>query len=113
MLSSFQLCHQAVQCDFDGNPVNNVPVAVTTGSCRVGVVQTAITGSTASFSGWTTEELHYAQAADADIAPINRWMREGEEQPQPSWEGVSPCWPATKAYWSQWQRLYFKNGILV
>ncbi len=36
ILSSPQLCHQAVQCDFDGKPVNNVPTAVTTESCQVG-----------------------------------------------------------------------------
>ncbi len=110
-LSSPQLCHQAVQCDFDGKPVNNVPTAVTTESCQVGVVQHAVTASTSSFSGWTTEELCAAQAVDPDIAPIQRWMNESMERP--SWEDVSPYGPATKAYWSQWQRLYLKDGTLV
>ncbi len=111
ILSSPQLCHQAVQCDFDGKPVNNVPTAVTTESCQVGVVQHAVTASTSSFSGWTTEELCAAQAVDPDIAPIQRWMNESMERP--SWEDVSPYGPATKAYWSQWQRLYLKDGTLV
>ncbi|KAL0162302.1 hypothetical protein M9458_041698, partial [Cirrhinus mrigala] len=111
ILSSPQLCHQAVQCDFDDELVNNVPVAVSPESCQVGVVQPAITASTSSLSGWTTEELCAAQAADPDIAPIKRWMKESEERL--SWEDVSPCGPATKAYWSQWQRLYLKDDILV
>ncbi len=52
-----------------------------------------------------------AQAVDPDIAPIQRWMNESMERP--SWEDVSPYGPATKAYWSQWQRLYLKDGTLV
>ncbi|KAL0202037.1 hypothetical protein M9458_000055, partial [Cirrhinus mrigala] len=111
ILSSPQLCHQAVQCDFDDELVNNVPAAVSPESCQVGVVQPAITASTSSFSGWTTEELCAAQAADPDIAPIKRWMKESEERL--SWEDVSPCSPAKKAYWSQCQRLYLKDDILV
>ncbi|KAL0150005.1 hypothetical protein M9458_054664, partial [Cirrhinus mrigala] len=111
ILSSPQLCHQAVQCDFDDKLVNYVPAAVSLESCQVGVVQPAITASTSSFSGWTTEELRAAQAADPDIAPIKRWMKESKERL--SWEDVSPCGPATKAYWSQWQRLYQKDDILV
>ncbi|KAF7695155.1 hypothetical protein HF521_006878, partial [Silurus meridionalis] len=109
--SSPQLCHQAVQCDLDFEPVDNVPIAVPLEFCAVGVVQPAINASTSSFSGWTAEELRFAQAADADIAPIKRWIQEGERRP--SWEDVSPYGPATKAYWSQWQRLYLKDGILV
>ncbi|KAL1254821.1 hypothetical protein QQF64_012882 [Cirrhinus molitorella] len=109
--SSPQLCHQAVQCDFNGEPLSNLPAAVTPESCRVGVVQPASSTNTSSFSGWTTEELRAAQAADPDIAPIKRWMKESEERP--SWEDVSPNGPATKAYWSQWQRLYLKDDILV
>ncbi len=81
ILSSPQLCRQAVQCDLDGEPVNNVPAAVTTESCQVGLVQPAITASTSSFSGWTTEELCAAQAAYPDIAPIQRWMKESMERP--------------------------------
>ncbi|RXN37833.1 Transposon Ty3-G Gag-Pol poly [Labeo rohita] len=111
ILSSPQLCHQAVQCNFDDELVNIGSAAISLESCQVGVVQPAITASTSSFSGWTTKELCAAQAADPDIAPIKRWMKESEERL--SWEDVSPCGPATKAYWSQWQRLYLKDDILV
>ncbi len=45
------------------------------------------------------------------LPPIQRWMNESMERP--SWEDVSPYGPATKAYWSQWQRLYLKDGTLV
>lgn len=77
----------------------------------VGLVQPAITACTSSFSGWTTEELSTAQAADSDITPIKRWIKESKERP--SGEDVSLYRPAMKAYWSQWQRLYLKDGILL
>lgn len=109
--SSPQVCHQAVQCDFDIGPGNDGTGNANPEFCPVGVVQPVMTASTASFLGWTAEELRSTQATDSDIAPIKRWIEEGGERPP--WGDVLPYGPATKAYWSQWNRLYLKDGTLV
>lgn len=69
------------------------------------------TNNSELFSGWSPEELRQAQGTDPDIAVIRAWMEASEERPP--WLKVSACSPATKTYWSQWKRLYFKDGILV
>ena len=63
------------------------------------------------FGGWSLEELRQAQEDDADIAPIRTWLETSGERP--AWVTVSPCSPATKTYWSQWKRLYIRDGVLV
>lgn len=63
------------------------------------------------FHGWSRLELQEAQRADLDIAPIIKWLE--EEQGRPSWVQVSHLGAATKSYWSQWDRLYLKDGILL
>ena len=63
------------------------------------------------FAGWSLEELRQAQEDDADIAPIITWLETSGERP--AWVTVSPCSPATKTYWSQWKRLYIRDGVLV
>lgn len=63
------------------------------------------------FCGWSPEELQQAQEADLDIAPIRTWMECSRKRPP--WVTVSPGSPATKTYWSQWKRLYIRDGILV
>ncbi|XP_056466778.1 uncharacterized protein LOC130405625 [Gadus chalcogrammus] len=63
------------------------------------------------FGGWSLEELRQAQEDDADIAPIRTWLETSRERP--AWVTVSPCSPATKTYWSQWKRLYIRDGVLV
>lgn len=62
------------------------------------------------FPGWSLDELRRAQEADPDITPIRTWMEASKEQP--SWATVSPHSPASKTYWSQWKRLYIRDGIL-
>ncbi|CAI5689901.1 unnamed protein product [Oreochromis niloticus] len=76
---------------------------------KVYVAETLDTASL--FHGWTMGELSQAQDADADIAPIRAWMEASSEHPP--WTTVSPCSPATKTYWAQWKRLYFRDGVLV
>lgn len=102
-----------------------VPCATTTAVSPVGVsandptksdskvetIYVTNTNETTLFSGWTTEELCQAQAADTDIAPIRTWLEASSERPP--WTTVSPYSPATKTYWSQWKRLYLKDGVLV
>ncbi|KAL1265478.1 hypothetical protein QQF64_003505 [Cirrhinus molitorella] len=88
----FKVVHRPGPCHENADVLSSVTLE----SCQVGEVQPANTTNTTSFSGWTTEELRAAQAADPDIALIKRWMKESEERP--SWEDVSPNGPATKAY---------------
>ncbi|KAL6470505.1 hypothetical protein MHYP_G00216240 [Metynnis hypsauchen] len=69
------------------------------------------TTPTVLFNGWTLEDLCTAQQADPDIAPVWRWLEEGSGRP--TWVDVSPLGPATKAYWSQWKRVYMRDGVLL
>ncbi|XP_036003984.1 LOW QUALITY PROTEIN: uncharacterized protein LOC118566341 [Fundulus heteroclitus] len=88
---------------------------VQTDGCTVKLTEkiyVAETVDTASlFHGWTMEELSQAQDADVDIAPIRSWMKADDKRPP--WSVVLPCSPATKMYWTQWKRLYFRDGVLV
>lgn len=63
------------------------------------------------FCGWTPEQLADAQKADTDLAPLISWMEEGNSRPP--WADLAPHSPATKAYWSQWKRLYKNDGVLM
>uniref|UniRef100_A0A3B5QVZ8 Gypsy retrotransposon integrase-like protein 1 n=2 Tax=Xiphophorus TaxID=8082 RepID=A0A3B5QVZ8_XIPMA len=74
-------------------------------------IYVAKTLDTTLFHGWTMGELSQAQDADVDIAPIRSWMKASDKRPP--WPVVSPCSPATKTYWTQWKRLYFRDGVLV
>ncbi|XP_034549911.1 uncharacterized protein LOC117820296 [Notolabrus celidotus] len=126
--------HQAVQCDLDSvfshavqSPVGVEGHPALATESLVGVDETpqpgadsletperillTQTGEAALFSGWSPEELQQAQEADPDISPIRAWMEASRERP--SWTTVSPYSPATKTFWSQWKRLYIRNGVLV
>lgn len=114
--------HQAIQCDLDSDtsspllsPVGvsaaNVTNTDTLKQAETVYVTKTNTDETRLFLGWTMEELCQAQAADTDIAPIRAWLEVSSERPP--WVTVSPCSPATKTYWSQWRRLYFRDGVLV
>lgn len=130
--------HQAVQCDLGGSVTAGTTEAHPIELSLVGVVDSPSPemGSTGVealkadgnsqteerillietteaqlFHGWTVEQLREAQIADPDITPIRKWLEQGTERP--SWAEISPHSPATKTYWSQWKRLYFKEGILV
>ena len=70
--------------------------------CRVSEpAQTNLVG------GWTQEQLISAQEADPDIAKVRKRMDEGRDRPP--WADIAPYSPATKAYSSQWKRLYQKD----
>jgi hypothetical protein len=68
-----------------------------------------VEGLTLSFPEWSKSELQDAQYQDEDIGPIARWVKEGK---RPSWSDVTPCSPATKSYWAQWNSLCKKNGLV-
>ncbi|KAJ8009501.1 hypothetical protein DPEC_G00089540 [Dallia pectoralis] len=78
---------------------------------RPGVYRVSGPAQTNLFGGWTREELISAQEADPDIAPVRKWLDEGRGRP--SWADIAPYGPATKAYWSQWKRLYLKDRVLL
>ena len=59
---------------------------------------------------WTNKAVQAVQMKDPDIRPVLEWMEEGEEQPP--WSEVAPQSATTKAYWSQWQSLRLREGLL-
>ncbi|XP_061754270.1 uncharacterized protein LOC133551511 isoform X2 [Nerophis ophidion] len=119
-IPQLSVSHQAVQCDLysDINQAMLSPVgvdkALSADSDNLKPPEKIFLTTTKEkklFGGWSLEELRQAQEGDADIAPIRTWLTTSEERP--AWVTVSPCSPATKTYWSQWKRLYVKDGILV
>ena len=59
---------------------------------------------------WDSSTLRRLQLEDSDIEVILK-AREKSDEP-PSWEEISPCSVATKAYWSKWSQLEVKDGVL-
>ncbi|KAL2087962.1 hypothetical protein ACEWY4_016790 [Coilia grayii] len=126
---------QAVQCDLgalamdsttDSSPAVMDSVGVGPSSKPSGenpdrnkeairVVQGACSSTSSSiqlpFQGSSRVELSEAQRNDLEIAPIIRWLEEG--QGRPSWVQVSHLGAAAKSYWSQWDRLYLRDDILL
>lgn len=125
---------KAVQCDLPDHATLAVPLVSTTGQTLVGVVEpeppavgvgdTHDRSDAVSFSihrvgepqqtlfqGWTQEQLTTAQKTDPDIAPVWQWVDSGGSRPP--WSTIAPYSPATKAYCSQWKRLYMKDGVLM
>jgi len=62
------------------------------------------------FGHWNKEQLTVAQQEDIEIGPIVRMRLISEEQP--SIETLLTESEATKVYWSQWDRLIAKDGLL-
>ena len=54
--------------------------------------------------------MREAQLTDESIAPVLRWKEQGE---RPDWKDVSDKSPTFKCYWSQWDMLAVKEGVLV
>jgi hypothetical protein len=59
---------------------------------------------------WTDEELQKSQKADPEFQWIVK-LKE-EHQHRPPWEDVSLHGEGDKHYWSMWNQLEFKNGVL-
>ena len=59
---------------------------------------------------WGCEDLRRAQIEDPDLQPILTWMRSGKARPM--WSEVSPYSQSTKTYWSQWDSLQLRDGVL-
>ncbi|KAJ8018699.1 hypothetical protein HOLleu_43170 [Holothuria leucospilota] len=59
---------------------------------------------------WTNEELKELQIQDNDLGPIVLWKQ--VQNSRPTWEQVACKSSAAKNYWTQWNRLALRNGIL-
>ncbi|UYV64930.1 K02A2.6-like [Cordylochernes scorpioides] len=59
---------------------------------------------------WSLEEMRKAQFEDADLRPVMNWLNAGTNRP--AWEDVASCSPITKSYWSLWDSLEFRGGVL-
>ena len=54
--------------------------------------------------------LQRKQLADPDIAPVLKWKESGR---RPFGQEVCVSSPATRYYWSSWELLIIKNGMLM
>ncbi|UYV77521.1 K02A2.6-like, partial [Cordylochernes scorpioides] len=59
---------------------------------------------------WSPEEMRKSQFEDADLRPVMNWLNAGTNRP--AWEDVASCSPITKSYWSLWDSLEFRGGVL-
>ena len=59
----------------------------------------------------TFEMIRADQLADKSISPVLSWKESKEERP--SWKDVSDKTSTLKCYWSQWDSLCVKEGVLV
>lgn len=130
--SKKSFAHQAVQCDLgplamDLTTESLPPVMDSVGvdthkpsgdhgdKEAVRVVQGVCSSTTSSvqqaFHGWSQDELQEAQRNDLNIAPIIKLLEDG--QGRPPWVQVSHLGAAAKSYWSQWDRLYLRDDILL
>ena len=57
----------------------------------------------------TIQRWKDAQRADPDIAPVLRWVEEGEQPPK---KELSPESPATTALVEQWEMLRVQDSVL-
>ncbi|KAK3750995.1 hypothetical protein QZH41_007605 [Actinostola sp. cb2023] len=59
---------------------------------------------------WTAAYLQSQQQSDDDLKVIIQFKKSTTDRPP--WVDVSPQSSAVKALWSQWNQLYFKDGVL-
>ncbi|XP_072042736.1 uncharacterized protein [Amphiura filiformis] len=59
---------------------------------------------------WSMENLRRAQQDDPDIKPMIVWKQKSDVRP--SWKEVSSSSRKTKSYWTQWDRMTLRNGVL-
>ncbi|UYV83760.1 K02A2.6-like, partial [Cordylochernes scorpioides] len=59
---------------------------------------------------WSPEEMRKSQFEDADLRPVMNWLNAGTNRP--AWEDVASCISITKSYWSLWDSLEFRGGVL-
>jgi hypothetical protein len=58
----------------------------------------------------TPAQLRDAHMKDTTLAVVLNWKE--NEDGRPSWRNISACDGTTKAYWSQWDRLHLREGVL-
>ncbi len=63
------------------------------------------------FKGWSMSDLREAQEKDPDIGPILKMKVSGWERPKHG--TIAHYSLASKSYWSQWNRLEIKEGVLL
>jgi len=56
------------------------------------------------------DDIRKAQISDPSMAQILQWKE--QNVPRPPWEDISPASPTLKTYWSQWDLLTVKGGVL-
>ena len=63
-----------------------------------------------TLSGGEGQGIRFAQSLDPQLAPVIRLMQLGTQKPD--WQEISSASRVAKLYWSQWEQLRLKDGIL-
>ncbi|GFX40081.1 hypothetical protein TNCV_4317171 [Trichonephila clavipes] len=74
------------------------------------IVRQVTTPSTSTLDPWSDEMVRKDQLADAEIKPIIQFKESSDEKP--SWQDIAPFHPTSKRYWSLWDSLHLRNGVL-
>ena len=61
------------------------------------------------YTAFSSDDLRKMQENDPVIAKVLQWKIKGV---RPMWNEISPDSPVVKTYWSQWARLFIKDGLL-
>ncbi|GFV62886.1 retrovirus-related Pol polyprotein from transposon 412 [Trichonephila clavipes] len=56
------------------------------------------------------ESIRNDQLADPEIKPITEFKESSDEKP--SWRDIASFHPTTKRYWTLWDSVHLRNGIL-
>ena len=59
------------------------------------------------FQGWSLSDIRQAQEQDSDIGPVL------DKEGKPKFNQISHWSLAGKSYWSRWNRLEIRDGVLV
>ncbi|GFU62527.1 retrovirus-related Pol polyprotein from transposon 17.6 [Trichonephila clavipes] len=74
------------------------------------IVRQVTTPSTSAYDPWSDESVRKDQLADSKIKPIIEFKESSDEKR--SWQEIAPFHPTTKRYWTLWDSLHLKNGLL-
>ncbi|GFT40363.1 retrovirus-related Pol polyprotein from transposon opus [Trichonephila clavipes] len=74
------------------------------------LVRQVTTPSTSALDPWSDESVRKDQLADPEIKPIIEFKESSDEKP--SWQDITPFHPTTKRYWTLWESLHLRNGVL-
>ena len=79
------------------------------GSTHADAAAETVMGDAVTSLGWSKTELAAAQVADSDIAPVRKWLKNGE---RPDRRMIASYSGPTRAYWSQFDTLEMRDDVV-